>query len=82
MVSGRFLDTALWRWIALALLVAMLSALSRLVCRIILVSTAPALHRLAPHLSLSHLDEFTGPVRLLLATIGFRAAIEWIGPSA
>jgi MscS family membrane protein len=48
LVSWRFMDTALWRWIALLLIAAALSALSSLVCRIVFLSTAPALRRLEP----------------------------------
>jgi MscS family membrane protein len=82
LVNWKFVDTALWRWIALLLLAAVLLALSRLVSRLALFATKPALKRIAPRMSTDVLDILVGPVALLLAVLGFRTGMAWIDPSS
>jgi MscS family membrane protein len=82
LVKWRLIDTALWRWIALALLAALLAIVSRWLSRLVLFLAEPVLLRIAPHFNRGALEEFSGPVRLLLSIIAFRAAMEWIDPSA
>lgn len=82
LVERRLVDTAWWRWIALALLAAALAALSRLVSRLALSTIEPVMQRAFPRLNTSRLEVFAGPLRLLVAVAGFRAGMEWITPSA
>lgn len=82
LVRWRLIDTALWRWIALALLAALLAIVSKWLSRVLLFLAEPLLLRIAPQFNRSALEEFSGPVRLLLSIIAFRAAMEWIDPSA
>jgi MscS family membrane protein len=80
LVNWKLIDTPLWRWIALALLAAALVVLSKLLCRLLLLSLEPLVKRVAPRMQ-SGLREVSGPFRLLLIVAGFRAGMEWIGPS-
>ena len=81
LVSWKLMDTPLWRWIALLLLTAAVTALSRLVSWLALLWVEPALKRVAPRMGASFLDALVGPLRILLAVAGFRAGLEWIDPS-
>jgi MscS family membrane protein len=81
LVNWKLLDTPVWRWLALALLAAILVALSRVVCRLTLAWAMPAMKRLAPRINSFPIDAFMGPLRLLLVALGFRAGMEWIEPS-
>ncbi len=51
-------------------------------CPSLLLLAEPVLRRIAPNAGRSALEEFIGPLRLLLSVIAFRAAMEWIDPSA
>jgi MscS family membrane protein len=83
LVNYKVLDTSVWRWIALVLLIMVLGAVSGLLSRVgMVVLVRPLLKRFAPKLSASVLDEFVSPLRLLLSIALFRAAMVWIGPSA
>jgi MscS family membrane protein len=82
LVAWTFLDTALWRWIALLLLAVLAAALSRLLCRLALCLLRPVLKRIWPQADWSGLDGFVAPLQLLLAAAAFRAGMEWIDPSA
>lgn len=81
LVNWKLMDTALWRWIALLLLTAAVTALARLVSWLALLWVEPALKRVAPRMGASFLSVLVGPLRILLAVAGFRAGIEWIDPS-
>jgi len=82
LVNWRLVDTPIWRWIALALLVLALMVLSGWLSRGALMLAEPVLKRVAPRLDRSSLQAFVGPVRLLLSVVVFRGGVEWIGPSA
>jgi len=82
LVNWKLLDTPIWRWIALALLAAALVVLSKLLFRLLLLVMAPLLKRVAPRVQSDRLREVGGPLRMLLVVAGFRAGMEWIGPSA
>jgi MscS family membrane protein len=82
LVAWTFLDTSLWRWIALALLAVLVAALSRLLCALVLRLVRPVLKRIWRQADWSELDGFVGPVQLLLAAAVFRVGMEWIDPSA
>jgi MscS family membrane protein len=82
LVSWTLVETPVWRWIALAVLAMALAALSKGLSRLVLLVAEPVLTRLAPRLNRSVLAVFVPPFRLLLSVAGFRAGMEWIGPSA
>jgi MscS family membrane protein len=82
LVAWSFLDTALWRWIALALLAILAAGLSRLVCPLVFRLIHPALKRFWPKSDWSELGGFVGPLELLLASAVFRIGMEWVDPSA
>jgi MscS family membrane protein len=81
LVNWKLMDTPVWRWIALALLAAGLTALSRLVSRPALAILEQARKRVAPHMDASVPVVLLGPLRLLGVAIAFRAGMEWIGPA-
>lgn len=82
LVNWTLIGTPLWRWIALALLVAVLAAFSKALARLALYSAEQAWKRIAPAADRSALLMFSGPLRLLISVAGFRAGIAWIEPSA
>jgi len=82
LVNWKLVDTPIWRWIALAVLALALASISKILSRLALLLAKPVLTRIAPRLNRSVLDVFVAPFRLLLSVAGFRAGMEWIGPSA
>lgn len=82
LVKWTLLDTALWRWFALALLAVVLTALSSLLSRGLLRLARPMLNRVSTYLHTQQLEVFVGPLRLLVIVVGFRAGMEFIGTSA
>ena len=82
LVAWSFLDTPLWRWIALALLAILAAGLSRLVCPLVFRLIHPVLKRFWPKSDWSELGGFVGPLEVLLASAAFRIGMEWIDPSA
>ena len=82
LVKWTFLDTSLWRWIALVLLAAVLTALSSILSRGLLRLAHPLLRRASSYLHTELLEALVGPVRLLVTVAGFRAGMEFINPSA
>lgn len=81
LVSTKLLDTAVWRWIALAIAAVVVWALAGALCLLVLLISAPALRRVAPRIPIGQLPDFAPPARLLVATVVFRAVMEWLGPS-
>jgi MscS family membrane protein len=81
LVEWTLLDTPVWRWIALAILAALLAPLSRLITRPVIALADAIASRLTPHLNRSSLQLFVGPFRLLLCVALFRAGMEWVGPA-
>lgn len=82
LVGWTFLETSLWRWIALALLTVLVAALAKLLCPLALRLVRPLLKRIWPNADWSLLDGFVAPMQLLLAAGAFRIGMEWIDPSA
>jgi MscS family membrane protein len=82
LVSWTLLETAVWRWLALILLATLLAALSSLLSRGLLGLVHPILRRASAYLHPEILEALAGPLRLLVAVAGFRAGMEFIGPSA
>jgi len=82
LVDWKLMDTPAWRWIALALLGAVLGPLSRLVTRPLLLLAGQVSKRIAPRIDQSTLRPFVGPLQLLLCIGIFHAGIEVIRPAA
>jgi len=76
------MDTPIWCWIALVMLIAAVAAVSRWASWLALVAVGPVLKRIAPRIHPALLTAFVGPLRLLLVAIGMRAGIEWLGLAA
>jgi MscS family membrane protein len=72
LVTFEFLDTPVWRWIALVLMAFALWILAGLVSRAVVAVTRRVID----------LTAFVDPVRALLSAAAFRAAIELAPPSA
>jgi MscS family membrane protein len=81
LVKWSFLDTSLWRWLALVLLAFALAALSRLFSRVVLRLLEPVLKRAMPRFNLRTLEALVSPLQLLLAVAIFRGGMEAIEPS-
>ena len=82
LVNWKFVDTSLWRWIALGLLAVVLASISKLLSRLTLWLAELIAARVAPQVDWMSLEVFRGPLQLLLSVAGFRAGVEWVGPSA
>jgi MscS family membrane protein len=81
LVDWKLLDTPLWRWVALALLAIALTALTKLLGRAAVRLLELMLKRLVPQMNRRVLEEFVGPLRLLLWVAVFRAGIGVVGPA-
>jgi MscS family membrane protein len=82
LVNWTFMDTALWRWIAQAIALAVIAIASKWLCRLILYAIEPMVQRFWPAMDHRILDRFLGPLRLMLAAAAFRIAIDWVGAAA
>jgi MscS family membrane protein len=82
LVNYRFLDTAIWRWIALCLLALAIGSLSRWISRLLLLCLTPVLKRVAPSGNWGLFPSLLGPLQLLLCAAAFGASVHWIDPSA
>ena len=81
LVRWQILDTALWRWIAIVLLIGIVTALSRLISRIGLRLLRPFFVRLAPHTGGEFAERSVTPVQCMLAAALFSAGLEWAEPA-
>jgi len=82
LVVSNVAGTPAWRWIALALLLIAVAAVSRKLARVTILLLHPLIRTLAPKLESSLLDPLAGPVQLLLAGMCLRAGVEWLDPPA
>ncbi len=82
LVDYRPLGTALWIWIALLLLAGLLAALSGLLSRAVLRMVRTVASRWTEQFDSTPLEHLSGPVRLLVSLLIFRAGMETISPSA
>ena len=82
LVVWTLAGTPAWRWIALALLVIGVAALSRVLARLGTLLLRPAARTLVPKLEISLLRAITNPAQLLLAGVFLRAGVEWTEPPA
>jgi MscS family membrane protein len=81
LVRWQFLDTSLWRWIAIVILIAVAVALSRLVSIVGMRLARPLAERLAPRSGAEFAARAVGPIQCLLWTAIFSAGLEWIEPA-
>ena len=77
LVTHEWLDTPLWRWLFL-----LISGLLIWIASALVAQGAAALGKHFTVLSHGHIQALWGPTRLMLAVIGFRAAMEFARPSA
>jgi MscS family membrane protein len=81
LTGWTFLDTALWKWIAMLLLAGAAALLSLLVSPLLLRLVTPVLKRIRPSADWSVVEGFVSPLQLLVAVAVFRAGMEWIDPA-
>lgn len=82
LVRITLIDTPVWSWIALVLLAALLSLVSRVLSRLVIAILTPVIKRYATRLQTYRLEAFIEPLRLLLSVAVFRACMEFAAPSA
>lgn len=82
LVEIKLLGTPLYAWIGLVLLALVLSLLSKLLSRAIIVLAVPLAKRYAGEPNTARLSALTEPLRLLLSIAVFRACMEAFTPSA
>ncbi len=82
LVEMKLFGTAIWRWIALVLLVLAVVALSRLLCVVVLWLAETVTRRWTAAIDRALLSSFLGPIRLLLVIGALNFGIDWIEPTA
>ena len=82
LVDQTWLDTPLWRWIALVLLAIALFAISKVLSHGVLYLLRLVTSLAGPNIGYSSLELFLPPMRLLVVIAAFRAGMEPIAPSA
>jgi MscS family membrane protein len=82
LVTWSLAGTPAWRWIALALLILAIAAVSRWLAGLTISVVRPLFRKFAPQVESSFLDALAGPVQLLLAGTLLRAEVEWLEPPA
>jgi len=82
LVAWNVAGTPVWRWIALALLIMVVVAMSRKLSHLAIFLLRPLAGTLGRKIERSRLDALASPVQLLLAGVFLRAGVEWVGPPA
>ncbi|HEX4750220.1 MAG TPA: mechanosensitive ion channel domain-containing protein [Bryobacteraceae bacterium] len=82
LVRIEWIDTPLWIWIALFLLVVVLRYVSGLLGRGLIFILSPLVKRYFKALNSYRLENFSEPIRLLLSLAVFRACMTVVPPSA
>ena len=82
LVTWTLLDTPVWRWIALLMLVLVLTVLSRWLSRFAVFLTDKALARFAPNIASGGLKLLIPPLQLLFPVAVFQAVLVSMGFSA
>jgi MscS family membrane protein len=82
LVSWTLAGTPVWRWIALALLVIAVIALSRTIARLGILLLRPIVRTFAPRFENSLVHTVTGPAQVILIGLFMRAGVEWLEPPA
>jgi len=80
MVSSTLLDTRVWRWIALVLLVLTVAGIARVFSRIGLALAGRAAKRFGPEAAQGVMEILWPPLLGLICLALFRGGMEWIGP--
>ena len=81
LVTTKFVGTPIWVWMALLLTALVLSLLSRLLSRLVLLILRPLTKR-SKNFQQQRLEALIEPLRLVVSVMVFRACMEVIGPSA
>jgi MscS family membrane protein len=81
MTRNKMFDTALWQWIALALLTLVALALGHVLARIAIRSVGPLVRRTQSGLDDALVATMRRPLQVLIALAAYRAGIVWIAPS-
>lgn len=82
LVETKLIGTSLWVWLALVGLALILSVLSRLLSKIVLVLAKPLISRYAKSVQQYRVQAFIDPLRLLVSVAVFRVCMVTIAPSA
>ncbi len=82
LVNTRLIGTPLWVWIALLLIAIILSAISKLLSRLVIAIVTPITKRYAKSFQTQRLEALAEPLRLLLSLIVFRASMAFLPTSA
>src|SRR5262249_15292838 len=82
LVDWKLMDTPRCRWLAMPLIAILLSAFSRWISRLALLSADALIARTKLKVNRQHLHSFTAPLQLLVPAMLFRGAIPTLGLSA
>jgi MscS family membrane protein len=82
LVKTTFMDTALWRWIVLIVLVPALGFLGRIVSHVALLLLRRVFRISKEKLAAYSANELVGPTGLLLGVAAYGAGVAFVGPSA
>ncbi|HXE12444.1 MAG TPA: mechanosensitive ion channel family protein [Bryobacteraceae bacterium] len=82
LVNRKFMNTSLWQWIALLLLVPALGFLARFVSWLVLVVVSRFVKSMPSNVHASGLSRLIGPIALLLAVAAYGAGMSLVAPSA
>ena len=74
-------DTAVWQWLALALLTLIAIAWGHLLAKLVVRSLRPIVRRTQSELDDTLIESMRQPMQLLIALGAYRAGIVWIAPS-
>ena len=81
LVDWSILNMSLWRWIALALLIAVVAGAAKLLSPLVIGFGEPLIKRIAPRVKWDALRILLPPIELVLAVALIRAGLAWIEPS-
>jgi MscS family membrane protein len=82
LVNRKFMNTSLWQWIALLLLVPALGLVARFVSWLVLVIVSRFVKSMPSNVHASGLSRLIGPIALLLAVAAYGAGMSLVAPSA
>lgn len=82
LVNSKFMNTSLWQWIVLLLLVPALGSLARFVSWLVLVAVSHLVKSMPSNVHASGLSRLIGPVALLFAVAAYGAGMAIVAPSA
>ncbi len=82
LVNIKLIGTPLWVWIALLLIAIILSAISKLLSRLVIAIITPITRRYAKSFQTQRLEALAEPLRLLVSIIVFRASMAFLPTSA